>query len=395
MSLIRLKPHPDDDSALLFRLRHIIAGAVRYARAKHAHIVKIDNWFGSRWRCFAGSPNGKDLHPENRLAIPPFAPKRVVAEASYRRSGDELMRIAARRLHETKIVPSAAMPFYLDDRFPSGVFIWYSGNTANQDRGSLMVYEVQKDADQRAWYAELQKRDGVWSVSSAIGTSVNEIAELETAYGNRLAPLFRAAGDQEKFKDRALWQRALDATYGSDVATTTVLIEKYRARHPENSGIRLLHAMNLGDRRQFRAAEEAFREIERLDTSENWRRVWLREWASFNSRRRDEVLAEEAYREYTTLEPNHTAPWIFLGVCLARQGKLEEAESVHRHATTLEGDPDEAYLNLGFVLRARGRLEDAASAFEAALSLCPDYPEASAALSDVRAALELRDDSET
>ncbi len=361
------------------------------ARAKHAHVVKIDNWFGSRWRCFAGSPDGKDLHPEDRLAIPPFAPKRVATEASYRRAGDELKKIAARRLHETKIVPSSAMPFYLDDRFRSGVFIWYSGKTANQDRASLMVYEVEKDADQRAWYAEFHKRDGVWSVCSAIGTSVNEIAELETAYGNRLAPLFPAAEDQQNAKDRELWQRALDASYGSDVATGAVLIEKYRARHSENAGIRLLHARNLGDRRQFRAAEQAFREFEHLDASDKWRKVWLREWADFNALRRNEALAEEAYREYTKLEPDDTAPWIFLGACLASQGKLEEAESVHRHATTVDGDPDEAYLNLGLVLRAQGRLEDAASALESALSLCPDYPEASEALADVRAALDLRD----
>jgi len=36
------------------------------------------------------------------------------------------------------------MPFYLDACTASGVFIWYSGRTAKQDRASLMVYEVER-----------------------------------------------------------------------------------------------------------------------------------------------------------------------------------------------------------------------------------------------------------
>ena len=147
MALIRLVHH-DDDAALIFRLQHIVSGAVRYARAKHAHVVKIDNWFGSRWRRLRQQPKREGSHPEGLLAIPLCAPKRVVSEASYRRYGDELKQIAPRHPHETKIVPSAAMPFYLDVRTASGVFIWYSGRTAKQDRASLMVYEVEKSGDQ-------------------------------------------------------------------------------------------------------------------------------------------------------------------------------------------------------------------------------------------------------
>ncbi len=390
---MKLKHYNNDDPAFLFRLNHIIAGAIRYARPKQAHIVKVDNWFGSRWRCFAGSLSGRDLHPEDQLALPPFAPKRVLSETSYRRYGDQLKRCDAKRLHDTKIIPSVAMPFYLDEKMPSCVFIWYSGNTANQDRGTLMVYEVEKGENQRAWYAELQKRDGIWSVSSAIGTSVNEICALETSYNNRLAPLSlhrMSDSDQQPEKDSLLWQQALDATYGSEVASAAVLIEQYQSRHPENPQIRLLYAINLGDRRLFESAEKEFLAIERLKSSDKWREVWLKEWADFNSLRRREATAEEAYREYARLKKNDTAPWIFLGACLALQGKLEEAEVAHRHATQLRGDTEEAYLNLGLVLRAMGRLPEAVSAFESALALCPDYQEVVEALADVNSAIELQ-----
>jgi hypothetical protein len=48
MSSIRLKHQADDDAALLFRLQHVIAGAIRFARPKLVHVVKVDNWFGAR-----------------------------------------------------------------------------------------------------------------------------------------------------------------------------------------------------------------------------------------------------------------------------------------------------------------------------------------------------------
>ncbi len=389
MTLVRLE-RQDEDLALVFRLQHVIAGAIRYVRPKHAHIVKIDGWFGARWRCFAGSANGRDLHPDDRLAIPPFAPNRVLSEATYRRQGHVLQQIKPRRLHDRPIRPSRGMPLYLDERTPSGIFVWYSGNTATQDRASLMVYEVERDDEQRAWYAELQRREGTWTVSATVGTSVTEVGELETAYANALAPLVEHADDGARQRLRDLWQRALDAVMGPDVAQAMVLIDQYRSLKPGDRYIRLLHGRSLAGRRLFVAAEQELRAIEHQSSEAGWRSVWLSEWAELCDKRGDLAAGEAAYRELANLRPGETSSWIRLGACLATQGKLEEAEAIHRHATLQSGDPDEGYLNLGYVLRAAGRLEEAVEAFESALKLCRDYPEASAALADVRAALELR-----
>ncbi len=387
MSLIRLD-RDGEDLALVFRLQHIVTGAVRYARPTYAHVVKIDGWFGARWRCFAGTLNGKDLHPEDRLAVPPFAPNRVVSEFTYRRRADAVKQIKARRLHESASRSSSVT--YLDEHTTSGVFVWYSGNTATQDRASVMVYEVEKAAEQRAWYAELQRREGTWTVSATVGTSVTELAELETAYGNRLEPLFEHVDDTQRRALRALWERVLEAAKGADVARAIVLIDQYRAIKPDDPYIRLLHGGNLTVRRLFDEADQELRAIEHGSPHDGWRVVWINEWAELCDRRGNLVAAEVAYRELAHLRPDVTSSWILLGAFLARHGKLDEAEAAHRHGTELRGDPDEAFLNLGLVLRARGRLEEAAAAFESALGICPDYPEASAALADVRAALELR-----
>lgn len=379
MPLVRLQRHEDDDLVLLFRLQHIIEGTIRYVRAKHTHIVKVNQWFGPRWRGFAGTVNGKDVHLQDRLTVPPFALQRVVSQTSYRRTGDQLMRVDTQRLHDA---PSTSRRPYLDEQAHSGLFVWYSGHTAHNDRSALMVYEVERGGEQRAWYAEFQNRDGVWTVSEARGTSVDEIGRLETAYGDRLAPLVEPPREV-----RLLWEQALDATYASDIAQATVLIDAYRSRHPDHLAIRLLHAKNLVQRRHFEAAEETFRAL-KPHWPENRQASWLQEWAEFCRIRGDEPGAEAAYREMVGLNPDQTQPWIMLGASLARQGKLQEAEAMHRQATELDGDPDEAYLNLGFIFRATARFEEAAAAFEQALKICPDYPEASEALADVRAALK-------
>ena len=396
MALITLFGQDDDDPALLFRLQHIIAGAIRYGRPRHAHIVKIDNWFGPRWRCFAGSPGGADLHPEDRLAIPPFALNRVVSETTYVREGDHLSRVEPRSLHQDATASSRTIaPRYLDERSHSGVFVWYSGKTRRQDRASLMVYDVEKGGEQRAWYVELQKRGGTWTVATTIGTSQAEIEDLETSYGNRLARLLKHPADQEHEDDQSLWRLALEASLGPQVAKAAVLIQQYKARHPDSHPIRLLNARNLAHRRLFGAAEAEFRAVEHADgADERWRSMWLHEWVEFCELRRDEVGLEAAYRELAMQLPGDTRYWILLGACLARQGKLEAAMEMHRRATTLAGDPDEAFLNLGLLLRAAGRFEEAADALQRALDLCSDDLTAADALADVREAMRLRDGAE-
>lgn len=395
VSLIQLARGEDDDPAFIFRVEHIFVGAVRFARPKHAHFTKIDNWFGVRWRCFAGKKRGKDIHEEEHLCVPPFAPKRVLAERTYCRHEQELKRIKPVHLHNEPATAKDPLR-YLDGIHSSGLFCWHSGNTAKQDRGSIMVYEVTEGELQRGWYAELQKRDGMWSVSAANGTSVSELADLETSYEDRLEPLYQHSRDIERKQEKELWDRALAMCFEAGaVAQATVLISQYRAQCPDNKYGRLMNARMLAQRRLFDEAEKEFRAIEPEMRGEKQRNIWLDEWATASNLRADLSAAEAAYRELASNSPDKTNPWIILGGCLAQQGKLAEAEAIHRQATELKGDPDEAYLNLGMVLRAQGRLQEAATALKFALKLCPDYPAASKALADVEAAIEIEAPRET
>ncbi len=389
MSLIQLPRAEDDDPAFVFRVEHIFVGAVRFTRPKHAHFVKIDNWFGVRWRSFAGNKRGKDIHEEERLCVPPFAPKRVMAERTYCRHEQELKRIKPTRLHEMPATATDPLR-HLDAIHASGLFCWHSGNTAQQDRGSIMVYEVTEGEPQRAWHAEFQKRDCVWSVSATAGTSTRELADLETSYEDRLEPLYQHSRDIKRKQEKELWDRARAMCFEDGaVAQARVLISQYRDQCPNNKYGRLMNARMLAQRRLFDEAEKEFRAIEPEMRNEKQRDIWLDEWATASDLRADLPAAEAAYRELASNSPDKTNHWIILGGCLAQQGKLEEAEAIHRQATELKGDPDEAYLNLGMVLRAQGRLQEAVTAFESALRLCPDYPAASKALADVESAIAI------
>lgn len=91
---------------------------------------------------------------------------------------------------------------------------------------------------------------------------------------------------------------------------------------------------------------------------------------------------------------SETYPHIFLGSCLAQQGKLGEALEAHRKATEFpykEGElqPDEAWLNIALISRAKGDYQSALEAANTAMTFDPDCSEAQAVAADVSAAIEL------
>ncbi|ODT73799.1 hypothetical protein ABS71_06560 [bacterium SCN 62-11] len=89
-------------------------------------------------------------------------------------------------------------------------------------------------------------------------------------------------------------------------------------------------------------------------------------------------------------DSSETYPWIFAGICLARQGLLHEAESCHRQATQCTGDPDEAMLNLALVLRAQERYQEALECARRAQQMSDGLDESELALliEDLEKAIE-------
>lgn len=101
------------------------------------------------------------------------------------------------------------------------------------------------------------------------------------------------------------------------------------------------------------------------------------------SEKGDHKRAELWYRK--ALEENRCVEhYIFLGACLAKQGRLEKAKKYHLQAIkTKSKEVDEAYFNLGLIYRAERNFKKASEYFGKAIELDPEYKLAKIAKEDI------------
>jgi tetratricopeptide (TPR) repeat protein len=197
----------------------------------------------------------------------------------------------------------------------------------------------------------------------------------------------KTAAEEDNEQGFEWWLRARDALSDGALAQALVCIKRYRIINPDAKFTQLMYGMISTELRRFDEACTALNQVLPLPKARS-RRVAYKAWIDFYQLQGNYAEEEKWCRKLVEEDPESTVSYIFLGSCLARQGKLEEAEAVYRHATTLEGDPD-AFLNLGLVLRAQGRFLEAGEAFKSALILDPDYSTAEEALDDVEAAIKI------
>ena len=125
--------------------------------------VHVDNWFDHKWLGFEGMELGavvvRGAFP---LAIPPFHPNRILDQTVYHRisqSGYEV--VDAPPLHIQQHSANNIKRYVFEAGAPS-LFLWWSGKTITNGRGSLMVYHHTATGAQ-VWYASFAKQDG-WVV---------------------------------------------------------------------------------------------------------------------------------------------------------------------------------------------------------------------------------------
>jgi hypothetical protein len=84
---MRISPDIDDSLEFIALVEQLCLGVVFRFNPKQFVVIKIDNWFGSKWLGFSGkvlgamgSWNKPQDHPATEIRIPPFVPNRVVSE---------------------------------------------------------------------------------------------------------------------------------------------------------------------------------------------------------------------------------------------------------------------------------------------------------------------------
>ena len=187
-----------DSAEFIEKARAIALGVAQEYEPARLYIIRIDNWFGSKWMHFAGKftvgiPLRRGLYAaaigvhKSRLHVPPFVPHRVVAERVFV-GPDFEETVAAAPLH-IEIPSKIALTRRIEDIDMDAVFVWFSGESEAQKRGSVMVYlpEAFDPKAPRRWklrntdsfYVGFSQREINWEPAMLRGVSLGEVAHLE------------------------------------------------------------------------------------------------------------------------------------------------------------------------------------------------------------------------
>jgi len=175
------------DDPLFVSVVYRIAGKILARRGlRELYVTAVDNWFDHKWLCFPHGLRGllkqsddgsKELQPA-RLTVPSFTAGRILRQSYFRRedkTGSFVNHTKRFMLHKTDKHPGANRQ-KIKKISESGLFVWYSSNTTNNDRGNIMIYAV-KGGSLEAWYASFSKHRG-WKLESVKGIDRETFEEL-------------------------------------------------------------------------------------------------------------------------------------------------------------------------------------------------------------------------
>ena len=169
--MIELVPAEHDDVAFLSLAQRIVNGAIAELRMREVFLVHVDNWFDHKW---LGWWSRKD----EELRVPTFTPNRVLSEKHFVWKA-ETSAWESIELQKPLHVRQPGRPWLAQpiDRFSeSAAFIWYSGNTATNKVGSLMLYL--SGAEGYSWYASFRKSEE-WAVADECRITRRELSVFE------------------------------------------------------------------------------------------------------------------------------------------------------------------------------------------------------------------------
>jgi len=169
-----------DDEDFLRIVESVLSGTVVDQRPAYVAVVKIDHWFGQRWRGFVGKILGQvGANRMRNLVIPPFHPNRVQGEWQYlrRKDGSYAEASALEPVHIHQNSESNWGRRIHRVRAPS-VWVWWSGKSTKADRASLMVYIVRGGDDDEAWYVEYTFKADEWAISKLAGVDRRRLEQL-------------------------------------------------------------------------------------------------------------------------------------------------------------------------------------------------------------------------
>jgi hypothetical protein len=180
-----------DSVEFMKMLRALVVGVARDYEPTHLYLIRIDNWFGPKWMHFAGKISvGKHFYAgihKVTLHVPPFVPHRVVGERIL--AGPDYDETVARQPLHMECASMIALTRRIADVDKDAAFVWFSGQSEVQKRGSIMVYlpiastpttSLRREHRQTgAFYVGLSEHELSWEPAMLRGVSRCEVEHLE------------------------------------------------------------------------------------------------------------------------------------------------------------------------------------------------------------------------
>jgi tetratricopeptide (TPR) repeat protein len=188
---------------------------------------------------------------------------------------------------------------------------------------------------------------------------------------------------------KKMWNDLMDVWDNVNVSCHLYFAKLYTDKFPNEAAGWIALADVLSGMARYSEARDALRRAKFLSPKERYYFVF-HQFGHLYMEKGDYLRAEKWYRK--ALEKKETTShFIFLGACLAKQGKFSEAKKCHKKALKIASEtPDEAYYNLGLILRAEEKFEEALNYFEKAIKLNPEYKLAKEAKRDIKNLLQYK-----
>lgn len=178
---MRITPEIDDAPDFVRKVEQVMNGIIRLHAPKTLVLIKIDNYFGSKWLGFSGKVlgalgtwNNPSYHPAKRVRIPPFVPNRVVSQRRF--SGPAYREIDSGQPIHQRIRGGKALGRMAAAESPQSALIWYSGESEATGRGAMMAYVPAGDS-YWLWYAALETGEP-WRITETWDIKREDLAGL-------------------------------------------------------------------------------------------------------------------------------------------------------------------------------------------------------------------------
>lgn len=171
--MIQLFPDKNDDENFVGMVERIINAGLNLNQPAEVFIVKVDHWFDFKWRQFSHKIFGALGIWRERLRVPPFIPDRIVEEAYFEKAENRYVRTDEYFVH---IYQTSSDNAIRKIKRRSAIYVWFSGDTANNTQASLMIYAFKKDF-QNSWYVSFIKKAD-WQVYKTDNISKAEVKAM-------------------------------------------------------------------------------------------------------------------------------------------------------------------------------------------------------------------------